>query len=102
MAEFWRDAIDEGHIGWQQSAEAESALPLIYERAVVQQQHTDGLSNDRPKELVKELSWPTYAKLIVETRVVDSWPKRTLIILLILALLWHFIRNRARKARNRP
>ena len=73
VAEFWRDAIDEGYLGWQETERAESLLPEIYELAVTQQQRNDGLINDRPKMLLKELSWPSYAKLIFETRVIDTY-----------------------------
>ena len=97
VAEFWRDAIDEGYLGWQETERAASMLPEIYELAVTQQQRTDGLINDRPKLLLKELSWRSYAKLIFETRVIDTWPKRIGLTFLVLGLfVWTGRRLRRR------
>lgn len=87
VADFWRQAVEEGHLGWRESEEAKAVMPVIYALAVIQQQRTDGLINKRPKMLLKELSWLQYAKLIFETRLWDSWLKRALWILLLLFIV---------------
>lgn len=101
VADFWRSAIEEADLGWRESEEAKAALPVIYELAVEQQQRTDGLINERPKNLLRELSWPSYAKLILETRVFDTLLKRILILVGLLMLIAFLVATLRRRKSGR-
>ena len=87
VADFWRTALDEMDFDWQQSVAAESVLPSLYALAVTEQNKPLSGRNVRPRELLRDLSWPEYARLLWETEIFSSWPRRLLWIVIVLALL---------------
>lgn len=102
VANFWTSVLDEMESDWRHSELAESALPGLYQLAVTEQQKPLSQRNVRPRELLKQLSWPEYGRLLWETEVFSSWPRRLLWILIAIALLGlagrHFLRRPKKKA----
>ena len=97
VANFWRSAVEEADLGWRETAAARSILPELYSLAVTQAQRPENLRNKRAKALLKELSWARHTRLILATRVYDTWPKRVLwvaIILLALIFMARWMRRR--------
>lgn len=87
VANFWQSALPEIDQQWRDSDAAETVLPTVYQLALVEETDAAGVRNPRPSALLKELSWISHARLVLATKVFDSWPKRILWILLVALLL---------------
>jgi hypothetical protein len=102
VADFWTTALDEMDGNWKTSTVAKSTLPELFQLAVTEQQKPLSQRNVRPRELLKELSGPEYGRLLWETEVFSTWPRRLLWILIAIALLGlagrHILRRQKRKA----
>ena len=78
VANLWAGTLEEMDPDWRQSAAAESIVPELYALAVEQARRPPGPRNQRPGELLKDLSPSSHLKLVLATRVFDTWPKRAL------------------------
>lgn len=89
VANFWRETVQEADLNWKYSVAARSLVPELYDLAFEQAQRPAERRNERPKALLKELSRVQHARLVMMTRVLDSWPKRLFwIFILTLALVF--------------
>lgn len=99
VAHFWSTTLREMDPDWRDSEAAKSALPTLYRLALEEETEAGGPSNERPKALLKEVSWWGHARLQLATRVFDSWPKRILglsIAILIFVFATVAVRRRSR------
>ena len=87
VAHFWSTTLQEMDPDWRDSEAANSALPALYRLALEEETETGGPSNERPKALLKEVSWWGHARLKLATRVFDSWPKRILLLSIAILIL---------------
>ena len=97
VADFWRSAVEEADLGWKESDAARSVLPELYELAFAQSQRPEERQNQRPKSLLRELSWIQHTRLVLVTRVFDTWPKRIVwisISLLLMIFAARYLRRR--------
>ena len=97
VANFWETALPEIDQQWQDSKAARSVVPAVYDLALIEETDEAGVRNPRPKAVLKELSWTSHARLVLATRVFDSWPKRILwmsLAVLALGLLGRALRRR--------
>lgn len=97
VADFWSTALREMDPDWRDSEAANSVVPKLYERALEEAAEPPTTRNERPGELLRQVSWPSYARLKVYTIALDTWPKRALsftLTILIVALAARTIRRR--------
>lgn len=89
VANFWATTVQELDEHWRESETAKALAPTLYQLAAAEAREPPTTRNQRPGELLKRVSWPGYARLILATRVFDTWPKRiswTLLALVIVIL----------------
>jgi hypothetical protein len=97
VADFWSTTLSEMDPDWRGSDAAEALRPAVYQLALEEEWDRTGPINQRPKRLLKDLSWASYTKLILATRVFDTWPKRILWISLALLMLFFAARRLRRR-----
>lgn len=87
VADFWLTTLEEKDPNWRESEAARAAVSELYERALREETNPEGPRNDRPRMRLKELSWSRHARLILATRVLDTWPKRVAALMTVILLL---------------
>lgn len=97
VANFWATSLQEMDPEWKQSETASALKPTLYQLAREQAHKESGPENARPAELLREISWPDYARLVVAERWLDDWPKRALAILLTLGMIYLAVRRAKRR-----
>lgn len=97
VANFWSVALPEIDQRWPESGAARSVVPELYRRAVLEAQESGGTPNDRPKMALKEISWSSYSRFQLATRVFDTWPKRLAVISAALIPVLAVVALRRRK-----
>lgn len=97
VANFWATSLQEMDPEWKQSETASALKTTLYQLAREQALKESGPENTRPAELLREISWPDYARFVVAERWLDDWPKRALAILLVLGLIYLAVRRSKRR-----
>lgn len=75
VANFWLTTLREMDEDWRESEAARSLVPALYDLARAEE-FAPGPINDRPRTLLRELSWTAYARLWLATKVFDTLPRR--------------------------
>lgn len=87
VADFWARTLPEANEDWQDSEAADAVLPAVYELAASEAEEPAATRNTRPMQLLKKLSWPSYARLVLATRVFDTWLKRVAFLGLAIGIV---------------
>ncbi len=97
VSNFWRETLEEADLEWPDSEAAKSLVPRLYELALAEAGQPEERRNQRPRELLREISRFQYTRFFLATEVFDTWPKRiiwTLVTIMFLVLIVRRIRRR--------
>lgn len=102
VADFWSRTLGEMDPDWKQTSTARALAPQIYELAVEDAAPGQRPPSGRAKMLLKEISWPAWARLVVSTKLLNSWPKRAAVFTAAMLLIFIVLVGWRRRARPAP